>query len=172
MLPGPCDLKYKRCNLHTFSSYFFKRVQPVKTVRLSRRKPQTGSFIVTYEFSKDINTFFLIGISSFALSYQPANQSVWWLCSTNGMASECGVSGRHGWNLVPFIQGHLIGSRLWTEAVSFFFFFRSWIIFIFIFKRRMRKESRVPASKGAFVVLKNMYLLRRGLKCLHISLLT
>lgn len=58
MLPGPCDLKYKRCNLHMFSSYFFKRVQPVKTVRLSRRKPQTGSFIVTYEFSKDINTFF------------------------------------------------------------------------------------------------------------------
>lgn len=34
----------------------------------------------------------------------------------------------------------------------FFFFFRSWIIFIF--KRRTKKVSRVPASKGALRVLK------------------
>ncbi|KAM7334088.1 hypothetical protein ACRRTK_007408 [Alexandromys fortis] len=31
----------------------------------------------------------------------------------------------------------------------------------------MRKESRVPASKGAFVVLKNMYLPPCDLKGLH-----
>lgn len=36
----------------------------------------------------------------------------------------------------------------------------------------MRKERRVPASKGAFVVLKSMYLPQCGLKCLHITLLT
>lgn len=171
MLPGPCDLKYKRCNLHTFSSYFFKRVQPVKTVRLSRRKPQTGSFIVTYEFSKDINTFFNWNL--ILCPVPPACKSICLMVMLHKWNGKRMWSQWEAWLKPGSIYSRpLYRIKAMDRSRFFFFFFRSWIIFIFIFKRRMRKESRVPASKGAFVVLKNMYLPRRGLKCLHITLLT
>lgn len=152
-----------------FQVTFTKEFSQWKLSGCQDANPKLDPSLLLMNFQRTL-THFLIGISSFALSHQPANQSVWWLCSTNGMASECGVSGRHGWNLVPFIQGHFIGSRLWTEAVSFFFF-QIMNNFYFYFQKK-DEESRVPASKGAFVVLKNMYLPRRGLKCLHITLLT